>query len=104
TARCRANSVVSERALREIYLKGFEIAVNEGGAWSVMTTYGPVNGVWTAGSYDLCTTILRKEWGFSGIVMTDWWAMANYEGMTADKTMRAPMAAAQNDIFMVTSD
>ena len=104
TARTRANSVVSERALREIYLKGFEIAVKEGGAWSVMTTYGPVNGVWTAGSYDLCTTILRKEWGFSGIVMTDWWAMANYEGMTADKTMRAPMAAAQNDIFMVTSD
>lgn len=103
-ARSRVNSVVSERALREIYLKGFEIAVKEGKARSVMTTYGAVNGVWTAGSYDLCTTILRKEWGFQGIVMTDWWAMANYEGSTAQKSVRAPMAAAQNDLFMVTAD
>lgn len=96
--------MVSERALREIYLKGFEIAVKEGEARSVMTTYGAVNGLWTAGSYDLCTTILRKEWGFRGIVMTDWWAMANYEGQPADKSRKAPMAAAQNDLYMVTAD
>ena len=69
--RSTSDSVMSERCLREIYLKGFEIAVKEGGARSVMTTYGSVNGLWTAGSYDLCTTILRKEWGFQGIVMTD---------------------------------
>ena len=48
-----ANAIVSERALREIYLKGFEIAVKQGGAYSIMSTYGPVNGLWTAGSYDL---------------------------------------------------
>ena len=60
-----ANAIVSERALREIYLKGFEIAVKQGGAYSIMSTYGPVNGLWTAGSYDLLTTILRKM-GLSG--------------------------------------
>lgn len=102
--RSTSDSVISERALREIYLKGFEIAVKEGGARSVMTTYGSVNGLWTAGSYDLCTTILRKEWGFDGIVMTDWWAKSNYEGHQAEAPVKAPMVAAQNDIYMVVSD
>lgn len=102
--RSTSDSVISERALREIYLKGFEIAVKEGGARSVMTTYGSVNGLWTAGSYDLCTTILRKEWGFDGIVMTDWWAKSNYEGYQAEVPVKAPMVAAQNDIYMVVSD
>ncbi|MDD7219512.1 MAG: glycoside hydrolase family 3 C-terminal domain-containing protein [Clostridia bacterium] len=102
--RSTSDSVISERCLREIYLKGFEIAVKEGKARSVMTTYGSVNGLWTAGSYDLCTTILRKEWGFEGIVMTDWWAKANYEGHKAEIPVKAPMAAAQNDIYMVVSD
>jgi len=102
--RSTSDSVISERALREIYLKGFEIAVKEGDARSVMTTYGSVNGLWTAGSYDLCTTILRKEWGFDGIVMTDWWAKSNYEGHQAEAPVKAPMVAAQNDIYMVVSD
>ena len=102
--RSTSDSVISERALREIYLKGFEMAVKEGGARSVMTTYGSVNGLWTAGSYDLCTTILRKEWGFDGIVMTDWWAKSNYEGHQAEVPVKAPMVAAQNDIYMVVSD
>ena len=102
--RSTSDSVISERALREIYLKGFEIAVKEGDARSVMTTYGSVNGLWTAGSYDLCTTILRKEWGFDGIVMTDWWAKSNYEGHQAEALVKAPMVAAQNDIYMVVSD
>ena len=102
--RSTSDSVISERALREIYLKGFEIAVKEGDARSVMTTYGSVNGLWTAGSYDLCTTILRKEWGFDGIVMTDWWAKSNYEGHQAEVPVKAPMVAAQNDIYMVVSD
>ena len=102
--RSTLDSVMSERCLREIYLKGFEIAVKEGGARSVMTTYGSVNGLWTAGSYDLCTTILRNEWGFDGIVMTDWWAKANYEGHQAEVPVKAPMVAAQNDIYMVVND
>ena len=102
--RSTSDSVMSERCLREIYLKGFEMAVREGGARSVMTTYGSVNGLWTAGSYDLCTTILRKEWGFEGIVMTDWWAMSNREGYEATRTTHAPMVSAGNDVFMVCTD
>lgn len=102
--RTSVNAVVSERALREIYLKGFELAVKEGNAKSIMTTYGPVNGIWTAGSFDLCTVVLRKEWGFHGIVMTDWWAMANWEGEDAQKENRAPVILAQNDLYMCCSD
>ncbi|MDE6789670.1 MAG: glycoside hydrolase family 3 C-terminal domain-containing protein [Ruminococcus sp.] len=97
-------SVVSERALREIYLKGFEIAVKQGNADSIMTTYGSVNGVWTAGSYDLNTQILRNEWGYTGIVMTDWWANINRRGGEPDKTDFAAMAMAQNDLYMVCAD
>lgn len=104
TRRHFANPVVSERALREIYLKGFEMIVKSGVADTIMTTYGPVNGVWTAGNYDLCTTILRKEWGFKGIVMTDWWAAINERGGEPDKTNFAAMAMAQNDIYMVCPD
>lgn len=78
TNRHGVEAVVSERALREIYLKGFEIAVKEGGAYSIMTSYNPVNGYWTASNYDLLTTILRGEWGYTGIVMTDWWAKGNF--------------------------
>lgn len=102
--RCVVEAVVSERALREIYLKGYEIAVKEGKARAIMTTYGPINGIWTAGNFDLCTVILRKEWGFDGIVMTDWWATANWEGENAHKTNRAAMVLAQNDIYMVCAD
>lgn len=98
------NSVVSERALREIYLKGFEIAVKEGGASSVMTTYGRVNGLWTAGNFDLNTVILREEWGFKGFTMTDWWANINVRGKEPDKTDLAAMARAQNDVYMVCPD
>ena len=103
TNRNDSDSVVSERALREIYLKGFEIAVREGGADSVMTTYGSLNGVWTAGRFELNTCILRGEWGFSGIVMTDWWAKISCQGHSG-KAVRndlASMARAQNDVYMV---
>lgn len=98
------DSVVSERALREIYLKGFEIAVKEGGASSVMTTYGRVNGLWAAGNFDLNTVILREEWGFKGFTMTDWWANINVRGKEPDKTDFAAMARAQNDVYMVCPD
>lgn len=101
TNRHDTNGVISERALREIYLKGFEIAVKEGHADSVMTTYGPINGVWTAGNFDLTTQILRNDWGFTGFTMTDWWANINRRGQAVDKSDFAAMAIAQNDVYMV---
>ena len=104
TNRHNIDSVVSERALREIYLKGFEIAVKSGNAKSIMTTYGAVNGLWTAGNFDLNTTILRKEWGFTGITMTDWWANVNSRGTAPDRNDFASMAKAQNDLYMVCAD
>ncbi len=106
TGRNVVNAVVSQRALREIYLKAFEIAVREGKAQSVMTSYNPVNGHWTASAYDLNTTILRREWGYDGIVMTDWWANMNdaAEGGSCSKQRTADMVRAQNDIYMVVNN
>ena len=97
-------SVLSERCAREIHLKGFEIAVKEGGARSIMTSYNPANDCHCASSYDLTTTILRGEWGFEGFVMTDWWAKGNRIGHKGDQKNRAEMVRAQNDVYMVTSD
>lgn len=98
------DSAVSERALREIYLKGFEIAVREGNADSIMTTYGSVNGLWTAGNFDLNTVILREEWEFKGFIMTDWWANVNFRGEEPKRAFFVPMAIAQNDVYMVCAD
>lgn len=95
-------SAVSERALREIYLKGFEMTVKEGGAKSIMTSYNPVNEHWTALNYELNTVILREEWGYKGIVMTDWWPKLSKKN-TKKQNLRE-MAEAQNDVFMLTSD
>ncbi|WP_303803839.1 glycoside hydrolase family 3 C-terminal domain-containing protein [Ruminococcus flavefaciens] len=98
------DSIVSERALREIYLKSFEIAVKVGKAKTIMTTYGSINGLWTAGSFDLNTTILRDEWGFKGFTMTDWWANVNFRGQEPKRNYYVPMARGQNDVYMVCSD
>lgn len=104
TARTDCNCVVSERALREIYLKGFQIALEESKPQAIMSTYGPINGIWTAGNYDLLTTVLRKEWGYDGLVMTDWEAQMNEEGSPASDKNTAAMIQAQNDLYMVVQD
>lgn len=71
--RNKNDSRVSERALREIYLKGFEICVKEGKPKSIMTSYNKINSVYSHYNYELCTTVLRNEWGYDGVVITDWW-------------------------------
>lgn len=73
TNRTRHDSRVSERALREIYLRGFEICVREAAPRTLMTSYNKINGVWAHYHHDLVTTILRGEWGYTGCVITDWW-------------------------------
>ena len=88
------SSNVSERALREIYLRGFEIAVRDGGAKGVMTAYNRVNGVYCPNSYDLCTKVLRDEWGFDGVVMTDWFSTNNGQADNAEAIR------AGNDLIM----
>lgn len=102
--RTQVDSIVSERALREIYLRGFEIAIKEGKADSIMTAYNPVNGIWSASNYDLNTTIIRNEFGFRGIIMTDWWAKMNDEGEEATLHNTKAMVKAQNDLYMVVED
>lgn len=105
-ARAQADSVVSARALREIYLKGFEYAVKQGSAMAIMTAYNPINGHWSASNYCLNTTILRDDWGFRGIVMTDWWAKMNdaINGGVATVNNIAAMIRAQNDLYMVVNN
>ena len=93
------SSIISERALREIYLKGFEIAIKESQPKAIMTSYNKVNGVHTANSYGLCTTAARKEWGFAGIIMTDWTTTNADGGSSAAKCI-----AAGNDLVMPGTD
>ena len=77
------SSNLNERTLREIYLRGFELCVREGGAKSIMTSYNKVNGIYAPNSHDLCTKALRNEWGFEGVVMTDWFSTNKGQGNNA---------------------
>ncbi len=72
--RMKINVQVDQRALREIYLRGFEMATATSKPWTLMSSYNKVNGIYTSQSYDLITTILQKEWNYKGLVMTDWFA------------------------------
>ena len=92
--RMGSNSIVSERALREIYLRGFEIAIKTAQPMCIMTSYNLINGIHTANSYDLCTTVARDEWGFEGIIMTDWTTT------TAGGSKPFVCAIAGNDLIM----
>ena len=92
--RNKTNANVNERALREIYLKGFEIAVKEACPGSIMTSYNKVNGTYANNSYDLLSKVLRNEWGFDGLVMTDWFATGKGLGN------HALALAAGNDLIM----
>lgn len=88
--RTRENNTVTERALREIYLRGFEICVREADPKTVMTSYNCLNGEHTSSSYELITNVLRGEWGFRGLVMTDW----------GSKSQKHLDLAAGNDLIM----
>ena len=105
TARGSENEIVSERALREIYLKPFEKVVKEGIIRYIMTSYNAINGFYNCSNYDLTTTILRDEWGYKGAVMTDWWANPK-DAITGERSRYtlAEMVRAQNDLFMVVPD
>lgn len=101
TNRLSINEHISERAMREIYLKGFEIAVKESNPWTVMSSYNLINGTYTSARKDLLTDILRNEWGFKGIVMTDWFGgFAGAESIMAGSSNVTQQLNAGNDLLM----
>lgn len=100
TRRTKSDSRLSQRALREIYLKGFEICVRESKPLNIMTSYNKINGVWSHYNYDLVTTVLRKEWGYQGNVMTDWWMQKSKSPEFPNIRDNAYRVRAQVDVLM----
>lgn len=99
--RMGSDSIISERTLREIYLKGFEITVKNAQPMSIMTSYNMINGIHTANSYDLCTKAARNEWGFAGAIMTDWMTTTH---STAGECTASGCMLAGNDMVMPGAD
>lgn len=95
-----SDSRLSERALREIYLKGFEICIKDAEPKNIMTSYNKINGVYGHYNYDLCTTILRGEWGYKGNVMTDWWLKSAKSPEFPKIKDQGYRVRAQVDVFM----
>ena len=102
--RNKHDSRVSERALREIYLKAFEIMIKDSHPESIMTSYNKINGIWSHYNYDLNTTILRNEWGYRGLVMTDWWMSKGQSKEFPLITNDAYRIRAQVDLLMPGGD
>ena len=100
TNRLHNNSRVSERALREIYLKNFEICIKKSNPHFIMASYNKLNGVLNCYNYDLCTEILRGEWGYEGCVMTDWWMVSDKSPDFKNLSNQAYRVRAQVDLFM----
>ena len=93
--RMGVDAVISERALREIFVKGFEIAIKESQPMAIMTSYNLINGIHAANNYDLCTGLTRDEWDFGGVIMTDWTSTNQGPDCTASGCVRAG-----NDLIM----
>jgi len=98
--RNRNDSILSERALREIYLKGFEICVKESSPINLMTSYNKINGVWGHYHYDLVQTILRREWGYKGNILTDWWMQKSASPEFPQLTTNAYRVRSGVDVLM----
>ena len=94
------DSRVSERALREIYLRNFEICVKESKPLTLMMSYNKINGVWSHYHYDLATTVLRREWGFEGVTLTDWWMQKSKSPEFPALRNNAYRVRAQVDVLM----